>query len=198
MRRLALCATAVAVVFATGLGVLADPAQAPAGPRSAAAAAGPTSAERRVVTARRARLLLDGIDRFRAQTWRWQQLMRRPRTPSANSARRSHKAGYLRWVLNLWRTRAARARRQASNPPHERQWRCIQRFEGHWNDPHPPYWGGLQMDMSFQRAYGWELLRSKGTADNWSPVEQMWVAERAYRSRGFTPWPNTARACGLL
>jgi hypothetical protein len=27
----------------------------------------------------------------------------------------------------------------------------------------------------------------------------MWVAERAYRSgRGFYPWPNTARACGLI
>jgi hypothetical protein len=55
------------------------------------------------------------------------------------------------------------------------------------------------MDLSFQRTYGGELLRSKGTADNWSPVEQMWVAERAHRSgRGFTPWPNTARYCGLL
>ena len=26
----------------------------------------------------------------------------------------------------------------------------------------------------------------------------MWVAERAYRTRGFWPWPNTARFCGLL
>jgi len=27
----------------------------------------------------------------------------------------------------------------------------------------------------------------------------MWVAERAHRAgRGFTPWPNTARSCGLL
>ncbi len=30
-------------------------------------------------------------------------------------------------------------------------------------------------------------------------VEQMWVAERAHRSgRGFYPWPNTARYCGLI
>ena len=49
------------------------------------------------------------------------------------------------------------------------------------------------MDISFQRLYGAELLRRKGTADNWTPLEQIWVAEPAYRSgRGFYPWPNTA------
>ena len=63
----------------------------------------------------------------------------------------------------------------------------------------PPYYGGLQMDISFQRMYGRDLLRRKGTAENWTPVEQMWVAERALRAgRGFYPWPNTARYCGLL
>ena len=61
------------------------------------------------------------------------------------------------------------------------------------------YYGGLQMDIHFQRAYGPELLRRKGTANNWTAVEQMWVAERAHRSgRGFYPWPNTARYCGLI
>ena len=55
------------------------------------------------------------------------------------------------------------------------------------------------MDISFQREYGPELLRRKGTADSWTAVEQMWVAERAHRSgRGFYPWPNTARNCGLI
>ena len=55
------------------------------------------------------------------------------------------------------------------------------------------------MDIDFQRAYGPELLRRKGTANRWTAVEQMWVAERAYRSgRGFYPWPNTARYCGLI
>ena len=76
---------------------------------------------------------------------------------------------------------------------------CIQRFEGAWNDPNAPYYGGLQMDMHFQRLYGGYLLRRKGTADRWSPLEQMWFAWRAHRSgRGFYPWPNTARACGLI
>ena len=55
------------------------------------------------------------------------------------------------------------------------------------------------MDLSFQRQYGFVLLRTKGTADHWTPLEQIWVAERAHRSgRGFTPWPNTARSCGLF
>jgi hypothetical protein len=55
------------------------------------------------------------------------------------------------------------------------------------------------MDLSFQRAYAAGLLRRKGTADRWTPLEQMWTAERAHRSgRGFYPWPNTARYCGLI
>ncbi len=77
-------------------------------------------------------------------------------------------------------------------------WMCIHRHEGPWNDPNGPYYGGLQMDLQFQRAYGAYLLRTKGTADNWTPVEQVAVAERAYKERGFSPWPSTARACGLL
>jgi len=55
------------------------------------------------------------------------------------------------------------------------------------------------MDLLFQRQYGLELVRRKGTADRWTPLEQMWVAERALRrGRGFHPWPSTARACGLI
>ncbi|WP_217912747.1 transglycosylase family protein [Miltoncostaea marina] len=60
------------------------------------------------------------------------------------------------------------------------------------------YYGGLQMDVAFQRTYAPDLLRRKGTADNWTMEEQMRTAQRAIRTRGFTPWPNTARMCGLL
>ena len=60
------------------------------------------------------------------------------------------------------------------------------------------YFGGLQMDLQFQRTYAPDLLREKGTADHWSPGEQIAVAIEAHASRGFWPWPNTARACGLL
>ena len=83
-------------------------------------------------------------------------------------------------------------------PPHKAQWLCIHGYEGSWTDPNAPYYGGLQMDWGFMNTYGHELLVRKGTADHWTPHEQMWVAERAWRTRGFGPWPNTARYCGLL
>ena len=145
--------------------------------------------------------VLDRIDQYRAETWRWQGLMGRNRTRSTNSARKIESWPYRHWVLGLWRDRADRARRQASSPPHLRQWLCIHRFEGAWTvvSRSGTYFGGLQMDLAFQRSYGSDLLRVKGTADRWTPLEQMWVAERAYSSgRGFYPWPNTARYCGLI
>ncbi len=142
--------------------------------------------------------VVDEIVEYRETTWRWQTLMGVRRTATRHHERWA-KHEYRRWLLDFWRKRATKAHRRAQNPPHERTWRCIQRNEAHWRDPNPPYYGGLQMDISFQRLYGRELLRRKGTADRWTPVEQMWVAERAYRSgRGFHPWPNTARACGVL
>jgi hypothetical protein len=142
--------------------------------------------------------VLTGIAARRDETWRWQRLMYRPRTPFSGTAQPVGGLAYKRWVLDLWRRRAVAARRQALNPPHRRQWLCIHRYEGSWDDPRAPYYGGLQMDREFQSTYGPDLLRRKGTADHWTPLEQMWVAERAYRTRGFWPWPNTARYCGLL
>lgn len=142
--------------------------------------------------------LLDRIATHRDETWRWQRVMHRARTPYADSARAIQSVAYRRWVLNLWHRRALKAKTQALNPPHRSQWLCIHGYEGSWTDPSSPYYGGLQMDLEFQATYGPELLRSKGTADHWTALEQMWVAERAYRTRGFWPWPNTARYCGLL
>ena len=103
------------------------------------------------------------------------------------------------WVEGLWHARADRMRNLALHPPHLHEWQCIHRFEGGWTDSGGPYYGGLQMDITFQRHYGGYLLVRKGTADHWTPVEQMWVAERALRAgRGFWPWPNTARFCGII
>ena len=142
--------------------------------------------------------LLSQIAVHRDETWRWQRLMFHPRTPYNGSVRRNRSLAYRRWVRNLWRRRAVVAKRLALNPPHKHQWLCIHHYEGAWRDPNAPYYGGLQMDLEFQSTYGRTLLRHKGTADHWSPVEQMWVAERAYKTRGFYPWPNTARWCGLI
>lgn len=100
-------------------------------------------------------------------------------------------------------THAAKHRRRAHRAPtviaHLRDWTCIHSHEAPtWRIADPPYYGGLQMDLSFQRAYGAAYLRTEGTANHWSPAQQMLAAEHAWRSRGFTPWPNTARMCGLL
>jgi hypothetical protein len=59
------------------------------------------------------------------------------------------------------------------------------------------YYGGLQMDRQFQQTYAPRLYRRKGTADNWTREEQLRAAARAVRARGFSPWPTTARICGL-
>jgi hypothetical protein len=134
------------------------------------------------------------IDTYRHETWRWQRVMGHPvtrnlRNPPAEPGDR----------IAAWKRVATRTRRRAQNPPHKRQWLCIHHYEGAWTDPNAPYYGGLQMDLSFQRTYAPGLLRRKGTAEHWTPLEQMWAAERAHRSgRGFYPWPNTARYCGLI
>ena len=128
------------------------------------------------------------------------KLTRHPR-PTVNRTRADFEAllPYRRWLRDAWLIRAERARYRAHHPPHLWEWRCIHRLEGSWTDPNSPYYGGLQMDLPFQRAYGPGLLRRKGTANHWKPYEQMWVAERAVKAgRGFYPWPLTASQCGLL
>jgi hypothetical protein len=145
------------------------------------------------------RTLVRQIEQFKRTTWRWQRLMgvRLTTTAGRNLADASY--GTLVAVRNKWRRFAARAHRQAAHPPHYGAWLCIHRYEASWTDAGAPYYGGLQMDWSFMASYGGELLRRKGPAGNWTPLEQMWVAERAYHSgRGFYAWPNTARYCGLI
>lgn len=207
----------------------------------------------------RARAVVAQIEHYRRVTWHWQRVLGEPKTHASATVGRMPGPAYRRWVLRLWRRRAARVEaraarwfvrraraaqetvvhwqrvmgtaatpprqtasasstlsarraayrrwhararailRRAQNPPHELEWQCIHRYEGAWNDSGAPYWGGLQMSLTFQQRYGAYLLRTKGTADHWTPLEQMWVADRALRSgRGFYPWPNTARLCGLL
>ena len=76
---------------------------------------------------------------------------------------------------------------------------CVKSQEGAWtSNTGNGYYGGFQADMDFQRAYGAEYLKRKGTANNWLPIEQIHMAYRGWRARGWHPWPNTARECGLL
>jgi hypothetical protein len=112
----------------------------------------------------------------------------------------------------MWQSRAAaaalavvtHARRTAVRPtlPH---WLldglvCIHSYEGAWNsNTGNGYYGGLQFDWGFMQHYGGDFVARWGTADNWPVWAQLEAAARAYRSgRGFYPWPNTARLCGLI
>jgi hypothetical protein len=115
----------------------------------------------------------------------------------ANSSHSTSSASDAQKNARMWQQRAAAARRTAKHPPHLSAWYCIHRHEGPWTDPNAPYWGGLQMDMNFQSAYGKWLLKHKGTADHWTPLEQIWAGVRAWRTRGFEPWSSSAHACGV-
>lgn len=132
------------------------------------------------------------VRRLRGTVWRWQAVM---------GTRRAYLAAPLHTprALRYWRQQARAISRLAARPPHKSGWLCIHHFEGSWADGGDPYWGGLQMDRGFMRAYAPRVLLRRGWANRWTSLEQMWVAERAHRSgRGYTPWPNTARYCGLL
>ena len=132
------------------------------------------------------------IRHHRTIAWRWQTMMGRPRT--------RHKLWpNTRRVAHFWRRAAQRAYAAYVRPPHKRAWLCIHRWEASWRDSGDPYWGGLQMDRGFMAGNAPHHLLRRGWADRWTPLEQMWVAERAYRSgRGFSAWPNTAQLCGLI
>jgi hypothetical protein len=169
----------------------------------------PTKQAKRVNPANKARRLqmesqlretLAGIHTARDTTWKWQDTMSAARSPYTASAEHSPSLRYRTMVLHVWASRAKQAQYTAQHPPRLKDWLCIHHYEGAWPDATGNgYYGGLQMDMSFMSAYGAALLRKKGTANHWTPLEQIWVAERAYESgRGFYPWPNTAKWCGLI
>jgi hypothetical protein len=112
---------------------------------------------------------------------------------SALRAQLAHKARVLgRYRVQARRPLSVRLERFEA-------WVCIHNHEAAWNDSGDPYWGGLQMDRGFMLAYGRDMIarHDGGLADTWTPAEQILVAERAYATRGFAPWPNTSRRCGL-
>jgi hypothetical protein len=133
------------------------------------------------------------VRRLQRTVWRWQAVM------GVNRRMYSKAPLHTTRALRYWRQQVRQISRRAAHPPHKAGWLCIHRFEGGWGDSGDPYWGGLQMDRGFMRTYAAGVLLRKGWANRWTALEQMWVAERAHRSgRGYSPWPNTARFCGLL
>jgi hypothetical protein len=124
--------------------------------------------------------------------------VRSARTVAVGSATRA---------LLLWQSREAAAALRVAAHAHPAlpgrlvsAFGCIHAYEGAWtSNTGNGYYGGLQMDLAFQRLYGAEFLRRWGTADNWPAWAQLSAAVSAYRAgRGFWPWPNSARICGLL
>lgn len=110
-------------------------------------------------------------------------------------------------TLRLWQRRLATATlavlrygHRPVPPALSSAFLCIHHYEGAWDsNTGNGYYGGFQMDRHFQSLYGPEFVARWGTADNWPAWAQLQAALRAYRSgRGFYPWPNTARACGLI
>ncbi|HEX6788006.1 MAG TPA: hypothetical protein VF091_02095 [Gaiellaceae bacterium] len=135
---------------------------------------------------------------YQQTTWRWEHVMGARLTPTAGRVLTEMSVPDVKRAVLLWRHRAHAAHRRAEHPPHMRAFLCIHHYEASWTDTGAPYYGGLQMDLGFQHTYAPWLLRMKGTANHWTPLEQIWTAEKALKTRGFWPWPNTARFCGLL
>lgn len=112
----------------------------------------------------------------------------------------------VKGALNVWAKRHQAAHR-LRRTCHTSLWLCIHANEGSWTDPNPPYFGGLQMGYWFMGeygdadTYGRNIYAQEGTADHWSPGEQMGVAQAAYRESGYSrawlfgQWPNTAPPC---
>lgn len=147
---------------------------------------------------------ISAIESYITATHHRQTVMGAPLTPTTGSYLTTTSAKYRAWVLNYWKHVNKGVFDRFTAPPNANAWKCILKYEtGYTYNWHintgNGYYGGLQMDRTFQSTYGSYLLQLKGTANNWTPAEQMWVAEHARASgRGYYPWPNTARACGLI
>lgn len=73
---------------------------------------------------------------------------------------------------------------------------CIHSYEGPWDaNTGNGYEGGLQFGHSEWQTYGG---RYAAHAYDASPAQQIAAGIAYHAVSGFSPWPNTARACGLL
>jgi hypothetical protein len=107
---------------------------------------------------------------------------------------------YLVWIRDTWRRRSTAYRRALLRRRGVyAALLCIHRYEGSWTaySPAGPYYGGLQMDVSFMANYGRRFLARFGDARHWRPSLQVATAYRAVRSVGYSPWPVSRLACGV-
>lgn len=98
---------------------------------------------------------------------------------------------------------AAPATPQPGKPPHLQMWLCVHQHEHTaWNDPNSPYLGGLQLGTDwFIPHYLARVPHPPGLVNTWTPMQQMWFAERAYRYEHYShdwlwgQWPPSQGSC---
>ncbi len=105
------------------------------------------------------------------------------------------------------------SRAAAPRPLHRALWLCVHEHERTaWNDSGDPYHGGLQMGRWFIDTYATAIIRQRlhlhGDPGEWTPLQQMQVAEHAYTleaRQGYShlvawfngQWPPSVGRCGL-
>lgn len=155
------------------------------------------------------------LDHFKSKQNHWRLLPRHATCWShvqSKTLRHVCNAARTRFTAHRWLYSTAKAKYDRLYVPkvpvisgNGGEFECIHGYEGAWNsNTGNGYYGGLQMDLGFQGTYGREFIAQWGTADNWPVWAQVVAARRArdgyggYPARGYSPWPNTARACGML
>lgn len=127
------------------------------------------------------------------EAWRWQKVLEH----------RARKAAERR--VNALRAHNRRLQRELAASGPSWGWLaaadCIYREErgadGWETNTGNGYYGGLQADRSFQRTYGGTYYSRWGTANNWPWWAQLHMGFNGWAARGWQPWPNTSKECGL-
>lgn len=161
----------------------------------------PTSSSASTITHPANAPVLRQIHRWVKVTHHYQDLAEVHRTPYHWAAERTHSLAFREWIRDQWHARASLARVEARIPAAiKRDLLCIHGHEGSWTAFNPAgYFGGFQADWNFMKTYGKRFLRLHHGSDarSWSPAEQLHMAWKGYKARGFDPWPSTSAMCGL-
>lgn len=148
-----------------------------------------------------------GIYKERGATRKLEREMHRTETKSNFNASKVRSCAYAHWVHVYWHKLHVQRKseyaawlkqqQQVSSP----NWlvnafMCIHSHEGAWNaNTGNGYYGGVQFGWNEWQQYGGQYA---SRADLASPAQQIAAAIAYYNVSGFSPWPNTARMCGLL
>lgn len=114
--------------------------------------------------------------------------------------RRLASSGNVEKAFNQARRQAGTVKYQFRHPPEMTAFMCIHSYEGSWTDQdsgHNGHYGGVQFGRKEWLKFGYPYTGKLWAylADKYS---QLWAAYRYYLVSGFSPWPATAHACGLI